>query len=213
MLNIEAEKREPGMKRKQGFVPAVLYGPEVKNISLEINAKEFEKLYNEAGESSLINVVVSKKEYPVLIYGTDLDPLTNSFIHVDFYQPILTEEVEASVEIIFEGESPAVKELGGTLVKEIQEIEVKALPQNLPHEIKVDISNLKTFEDEILVKDLALPANVSVSKNPEDIVAMVAAPEKVEEELEKPIEEDVEKVESAEKKEEVSEEEKQEGEK
>jgi len=83
----------------------------------------------------------------------------------------------------------------------------------LPHEIKVDISNLKTFEDEILVKDLALPANVSVSKNPEDIVAMVAAPEKVEEELEKPIEEDVEKVESAEKKEEVSEEEKQEGEK
>ncbi|OGZ27678.1 MAG: hypothetical protein A2365_03470 [Candidatus Nealsonbacteria bacterium RIFOXYB1_FULL_40_15] len=213
MLNIEAEKREPGMKRKQGFVPAVLYGPEVKNISLEINAKEFEKLYNEAGESSLINVVVSGKEYPVLIYGTDLDPLTNSFIHVDFYQPILTEEVEASVEIIFEGESPAVKELGGTLVKEIQEIEVKALPQNLPHEIKVDISNLKTFEDEILVKDLALPANVSVSKNPEDIVAMVAAPEKVEEELEKPIEEDVEKVESAEKKEEVSEEEKQEGEK
>ena len=100
--------------------------------------------------------------------------------------------------IVFENEAPAVKELGGTLVKEVQELEVKALPQNLPHEIKINVETLKTFEDEILIKDIKLSEDVKIIKEPNEIVAKVVPPEKVEEELEKPIEEETEKVEGVE---------------
>ena len=94
--------------------------------------------------------------------------------------------------------------MGGTLIKEIQELEVKALPEKLPHEIKVNIENLKTFEDEILIKDLKLPEGVKIQREPDEIVAVVTPPEKVEEELEKPIEEKVEEVEKVEEKKPVS---------
>jgi large subunit ribosomal protein L25 len=205
MITLEAKKREvKGRKvkdlRKKGILPAVLYGPKVENISIEIDAKEFDIVYKKAGESSLINLKIGNKEYPVLISETKTDPISDNFIHIDFYQPILTKEVEARVPLVFEGESLAVKELGGTLVKEMQDLEVIALPQNLPHEIRIDIGKLKTFEDEILIKDINFPAGVKANKNLDDVVAVVTPPQKVEEELEKPIEEKVEDVEKIEKK-------------
>lgn len=121
----------------------------------------------------------------------------------------MEEEIEVKIPLIFEGSSPAVKELGGTLVKNISEIVVKAKPQNLPHEIRVDIGELKTFENHILIKDLKIPSEVKILKEAEEIVASVSQPEKIEEELAKPIEEKVEEVEKVEKKkeEEVPEEE------
>lgn len=198
--------------REKGILPAVIYGPKIKNISLELNLKEFKKIYQQAGESSLVSLDVEGKKFPVLIHETKKAPISGGITHVDFYQPILTEEVEVVVPLVFIGEAPAAKELGGTLVKEIQEIKVKALPQNLPHEIKVNVERLKTFEDEILIKDLELSVNVKISRNPEEIVALVVPPQKIEEELEKPIEEkveEVEKVEKPEKKEEAEEKEEQ----
>jgi len=227
MLILQAKKREiKGKKvkklRQRGILPAVLYGPEIKNFAIELDLKEFESIYKEAGESSLISLQVDPsvnsgqvKKFSVLIHEVKKDPLTGKPIHADFYQPILTEEVEATVSIVFEGEAPAVKELGGTLVREISEIQVKALPQNLPHQIKVNIDGLKTFDDEILVKDLKLPEDVAVQKDENEIVALVAPSEteKIEEELEKPIEEKVEEVEKAEEKEEKKEEKEEENEK
>lgn len=196
MLNLKAKKRElKGKKvknlRQQGILPAVLYGPKIKNLSIKLDLKEFEKIYEQTGGSSLLSLEVGKDKFLVLVHEVKKDPLTEKVIHIDFYQPILTEEVEATVPIVFEGISLAVKELGGTLIREIQEIEVKALPQSLPHEIKVNIDKLKTFEDEILVKDLKVAADVKIQKEPDEIVANIAAPEteKIEEELEKPIEE------------------------
>jgi large subunit ribosomal protein L25 len=188
--------------RQQGVLPAVLYGHKIKNLNLELDLKEFEKIYKEAGESSLItlNVEGEKEKFLVLIHNIQFDHLTEKPIHVDFYQPELKEEVEVTVPLIFEGVSPAVKDLGGTLVKNISEVQVKALPQNLPHEIKVDIGNLKTFEDNILIKDLIVLKEVKILKEPEEIVAKVIPSEKVEEELEKPVEEKVEEVEKVEKK-------------
>ena len=220
-------RKELGKKvkslREKGILPAVLYGHKIKNLNLELDLKEFEKIYKEAGESSLIKLEVknqkSKTELPkeakvkkrtessltvdeflVLIHDIQFDHLTQKLIHIDFYQPELKEEVEVTVPLIFEGEAPAVKDLGGTLVKNISEVEVKALPQNLSHEIKVDIGNLKTFEDNILIKDLIVSKEVKILKEPEEIVAKVTQPEKVEEELEKPVEEKVEEVEKVEKK-------------
>lgn len=215
MISLSAKIRKTQGKkvknlRQKGILPAVLYGPKIKNENLEVSLKEFEKVFQEAGESTLISLETdSKKEYSVLIHDVKYDPLTDKPIHIDFYQPSLTEEIEVKVPIVIEGEAPAVKTLGGTLVKSIAEIEVKALPQNLPKEIRVNVAGLETFEDNITIKDLKLTQGVKIARDPEEIVVYVAPPEKVEEELEKPIEEKVEEVEKIEKekKEEVKEEE------
>jgi large subunit ribosomal protein L25 len=214
MLNLSVKLRKATKKkvkalRNKGVIPAVLYGPKTKNTLLEVDEKEFEKIFKEAGESSLISLEIegekptvrTQKKVIVLIHEITRQPLTGRPTHIDFYQPALDKEIEARVALVFEGEAPAAKELGGTLVKNFSEIEIKTLPQNLPKEIKVDVSVLKTFEDNILIKDLTIPPEVKVlRKHPEEIVASVTPPVKVEEELEKPIEEKVEEVEKVEKK-------------
>ena len=205
--------------RGKGIIPAILYGKKIKSLPLEIDLKSFKKIYQEVGKTSLIDLEIKgsekeeKKKISVLIHEVDLDPLTGEVIHVDFYQPILTEEVEATVPLVFVGEAPAVKNLGGTLIKEIQELQVKALPQKIPHEIKVDISKLETFEDEILIKDLEIPEGVKIDREPEEIVAVITPPEDVEKELEEPIEEKVEEVKEVKEKETKEEEEEKKGQK
>jgi len=219
MIELKAKiRKDTGKKvekiRKQGMVPAVLYGPMIKSQSLEIDLKEFEKIYKEAGESSLISLTLAKENFLVLIHAVEINALSQKPIHVDFYQPRLDEEIEATIPLVFEGEAAAARDLGGTLVKNIHEVEVKALPQNLPHEIKVNIDKLKTFEDSILIQDLPLPQGVKVLKEADEAVVFVASPEKIEEELAKPIEEKVEEVEKvAEKKEAEGEEEAEKAEK
>ncbi len=195
--------------REEGFLPIVLYGVETENLSLKVDIKEFKKIYQEAGESSLIPLKIEgeKEESMVLIHDLQYHPLTDEIIHADLYKPDLKKETEAAVPLEFIGESPAVKNLEGTLIKNIQEIEVKALPQNLPHEIKVDVSKLETFEDNILIKDLDIPEGVKVLKEEEEIIVSVTPPARVDEELEKPIEEKVDEVEKAEEKKEEKEEE------
>lgn len=229
MLNLSAKIRKISGKkvknlRKKGKIPAVVYGPEIKSLSIELNLKEFEKIFKEAGESSLISLKIEggksqSKKFMVLIHDLAREPITLKPLHVDFYQPKLKEKVEATVPLVFEGESKAVEEMKGTLVKNISEVEVKALPQDLPKEIKVNIDSLKTFDDTILIKDLEVSEKIQVLKDPGEVVALVTSPEKVEEELEKPIAAPVgeprlvgreEKVEGVEKVEEKEEEEKEE---
>lgn len=193
MISISAKKRDD-LSKKSKALPGVLYGPEIKNQPLEVDLKIFKKVFSQIGESSLFSLKLEDKEFFVLVHEVQKDPVSGEFIHIDFYQPILTKEVEVKVPLIFEGEAPAVKELVGTLVKEFQEVEVSALPKDLPHEIKVNVEKLKTFNDEILIKDLTVPKGVRILKDPDAIVASVLPPEKVEEELEKPIEEKVEEV-------------------
>jgi large subunit ribosomal protein L25 len=218
MIKLSAKiRKETGKKtnilRKADIIPAVVYGHKIKNVMLEIEYKDFQKVYSKAGVNSLIELDVAgeKEKKIVLIHDYQKDPVTDKFIHVDFFETSAKEEVEVKIPLVFEGTALAVKELGGTFVKNISELQVKALPQNLPHEIKVSIDGLNTFENRILVKDLNLPKDVKVSAKPDEIVAFVAQPSKIEEELAKEIEEkveDVEKVEKKEKKEEVIEEEK-----
>ena len=222
MLELSAKiRKEVGKKvkslRAEDKLPAILYGPKIKNIPLELDYESFKKVYREAGGSSLISLKIEgkKETYQVLIHDIQKDPLDDKFLHIDFFQPSLKEKVEAKVPLVFEGEAEAVKKLGGTLLKNITEVEVKALPQNLPHEIRVKIDRLKTFEDHIKILDLEVSREVEILKNAEEIVVSVVPPEKVEEELEKPIEEKVEEVEEEKEKEkeEKEEEEKEEKEK
>ena len=159
MLSLTSQKRETkeNLKelRDQGMIPGVFYGPKVGSQALQVNGKQFYQVYKEAGESTLINLTVEgEKDSPVLIHEVQRDPLSLKVIHVDFYQPDLKKEVEIMVPLVFEGEAPAVDSLGGTLIRNIQEVGVKALPQNLPHEIVVHVDSLATFEDRVLNDDL-----------------------------------------------------------
>jgi len=217
MISLNAKiRKEIGRKTRilkdSGRIPAVVYGHKIKNVLLDVDYKEFDKVYRIAGVNSLIELdLTGEGKKIVLIHELQKDPVSDQFIHIDFFETSAKEEVEVKIPLIFEGTSLAVKDLGGTLVKNISELQIKALPQNIPHEIKVSINELNTFEDRILVKDLNLPENIKISAKPDDVVVSVAQPSKVEEELAKEIKEEVEnveKVEKKEKKEEVIEEEK-----
>jgi len=184
-------------------IPAVVYGHKIKNTILDLDYKEFQKVYSKAGMSSLIELDLEgeKEKKIVLIHDYQKDAVSDKFIHIDFFETSAKEEVEVKVPLVFEGVALAVKDLGGTLVRNISELLVRALPQNLPHEIKVSIEKLNTFADRVLVKDIVLPKDVKVSAKPEEIVVSVVEPSKVEEELAKEIEEKVEDVAKVEKKE------------
>ena len=213
MISLKAQAREEKGKifrsvSEEGIIPAVLYGPGIETVSLKVNKKDFEKVYNEVGET-LIDLDVDGKKFSVLIHETQVDPLTLQLTHVDFYQPNLTEEVEADVELTLTGEAPALK-LGGTLITNMKELTVSALPKDLPSEIIIDVSSLKTFEDVIMIKDISLPKGVTIVGHAEEIVVKVMEPENVDEELAKPIEEvnkEVEKVGEKEKEEAAAQEE------
>jgi len=188
--------------RKEGLIPAVVYGHAVKSQSLWIDAFNFSKILKIAGESTIIELNVdNKKKRNVIIYETQKDPVSEKFIHADFFQVRMDKEIETEVELVYIGESPAVKELGGVLIKNMDEVKVKCFPIDFPSEIKVDTAALKKFEDCIYIKDLKISSKIKVNLDPETVVALVSAPRSEEEleELEEKVEEDVTKVEGTEK--------------
>jgi len=191
-----------GELRKKGLIPAVLYGAGIKeNLNLAVEEKEFGSIFEQAGESSLIELEADGKKFEVLIHQLAHDPVTDKIIHIDFFKPSTQKKITAEVPLHFIGEAPAVKDLSGVLVKEFDHLEVRGLAQQLPREIKVDISGLKTFDDKILVGDLVLPEGVEIMRGKEEMVVNVAPP-RVEKEKEKEKEEEEpseEKAEEAEK--------------
>lgn len=168
--------------RKNGMIPAVVYGHKVEPQSIMVEVNPFMKVYTAAGESSLIDLIVSGgTPVKAIVHDIQRDALTNTISHIDFYQVNMSEKITAEVSLEFTGVAPAVKELGGTLVKNLSEIEIECLPGNLPHAITVDISSLKTFSDNIRVGQLSIPDGVKVINNANDTVAMVEEPRSEEE--------------------------------
>ncbi|MDP3792554.1 MAG: 50S ribosomal protein L25 [bacterium] len=167
--------------RRSGYIPAVLYGKGQESISLQVPVKEFSKVLKEAGESTLVYVNVNGQSYPTIIHDVAKDPVKDHVIHADFYKVSLTEKIKTKVPVVFVGESAAVKDLAGIFVRNVNELEVEALPQNLPHEISVDISSLKNFGDQILVKDLDLGKDVKIEADADTILATVQEPKSQEE--------------------------------
>jgi len=178
----------------RGAVLAVLYGPKAKPLSLSVDKKEFEKVFNAAGESSLVTLELGEDKTPILIREVQRHPLSGAPIHADFYQPRLDQKIKIMVPLVLKGEAPAQKDLEGTLIQNVHEVEVEALPQELPHEIMVSVAKLATFQDRILVKDLQVSSGVHILHAADAIVAQVVPAEKVEEELAKPVEENVQDV-------------------
>jgi large subunit ribosomal protein L25 len=210
-VSIREEKAKKNKKiREMGSVPAIVYGHGLKNIAVKVPLSEFIKIYNKAKESSLVDLIIDNQQpVKVLIQDVQKDPISDKFIHVDFYQVRMDEKIKAKILLNFVGEALAVKELGGVFVSNMDEVEVKCYPKDLVKEITVDISNLKTFNDYIYVKDLKLPAAIEVIDDKSLMVAQVTEPRSEEElkSLETEVKEDVDKVAAVEKKEKKDEEE------
>jgi len=202
--------------RKQGFIPAVVYGKKTPASSLQVDAQSFKDIYKKAGDTDIIDLIIDdgKKEQKksVLIYDVSNHFLNGLPIHIDFYEVEMDKLITARIPITFIGESPAVK-LGGVLIKPTQEIEVEALPMDLPHEINVDISMLTDFDQTLCIKDINFSPKVKVLIDEDTPVATINAPIS-EEELEKELGEDktVEEIEVEGEKKEEGEESKKEGE-
>jgi len=180
-LELKSEKRTLlGKKvkslRRKGVIPAVVYGGKEGSVPIELGLKEFSKIFKTAGETTLIKLFVNDAVKNVLIHDISRDPMTEEINHVDFYEVKMDEKITTKVPLVFIGDAPAVIDLGGVLVKAMQELEVRALPADLPHQIEIDISQLKTFDDNILVKDIKLPKNVEILENLETSVAAVTPP-------------------------------------
>lgn len=179
-IELQAEIRESVGKalnslRKGGFLPSVVYGRNFEPVAIQIKYKDFEKVFKKAGESALISLKIGDKEEPTVIKDIQKDPVSDRIIHADFYKVNLSEKIKAKVPIVVKGESEAVK-AGGILLKTVTELEVEALPQDLPHELEIDISRLQNFGDHIQVKDILISDKVKLEANPEDIVALVQVP-------------------------------------
>lgn len=191
MTTLKAERRDKTTKlsdlRKAGLLPAVFYGKKEPSTPISINMVEFMKAWKQAGESSVISLETENGSVESLIHDIDIHPVTGVPRHADFYVFEKGHKVEVEVPIEFEGVSPAVKELGGTLVKVLHELKIEAMPKDLPHNLVVDIASLSSFESQILVKDIKLPSGVVSLTSEDEVVALVSAPREEKEEEAAPV--------------------------
>ena len=186
MLTLKTEirntKTKPEALRAEGLVPAVFYGKKEASTPITLKQAEFSKVWAEAGESTIVTLETPDGAKESLIQDVDLDPVTGAPRHVDFYVFEKGHKLEVALPLEFVGNAPAVKDLGGTLMKVLHDLKISAKAQDLPHKIEVDISALANFGDQVLAKDIALPKGVELNVNPEEVIATVSAPREEKEE-------------------------------
>lgn len=187
-ITLKSEKRSVfGRKVKNlrlgGLIPANVFGKNIDSEAVTVDAKEFEQVFKAAGETQIIDL----SGRPVLVSNITYDPVTENYLHVDFRQVDLKEKISAQVPVETEGESPAEKQSLGTVVQQIDELEVEALPADLPEKIVVDISGLAEVDQAIYVKDLKVSDKVEVLTDNESIVVKVEPPQKEEEPVVAPV--------------------------
>ena len=177
MITLSAEKRtneKPEALRAMEKIPAVFYGAGTIATSIIVSTKEFTKIWKEAGETTAITLAVGDTKVNVLIHDVQKDPRLDAVTHVDFLVIDMKKEVEVAVPLVFTGVAEAEKAAGGTFVTVLHDLEVRALPADLPHEITVDVTALQTLEDKIIASDVKLPKGVSLVTEGEEVVALVA---------------------------------------
>lgn len=173
--------RKVARLRKEGVLPANIYGKKMESVAVQLPVVDFQKTFAEVGETGLLELQVDKKTYPVLIHNVQRDSVTEQLLHADFHQVDLKEKITATVPVEFVGESPVEKSGEGIIVHQMNEVEVEALPADLPEKFTVDISGLLKVEDSIKVGELSIDKKkVEVKDDLERIVVSVAPPAKEE---------------------------------
>jgi large subunit ribosomal protein L25 len=184
---LAAEHRElTGKKvahlRKAGRLPAVVYGHGVASASVSIDTHEFEQLRRHSGPNALVDLSVDgNKAQPVLVHGIQVHPVNRRPLHVDLFLVRMTEELTVDVPLVATGESPAVTQHGGTLLHPIESVRVRALPDHLPQSIEYSVASIADFDTALHVRDLAIPGDVTLVTDGDEIIAKVQPP-RVEEE-------------------------------
>jgi large subunit ribosomal protein L25 len=190
---LKAEKRDVIGKqvkalRRQGRLPAVLYGRKFQAIPVTLDLREAGRILPTITSSHLVTIALDGERHTALVREKQRHPVQGSLLHVDFMVVSMTEKLRASVMIELVGEAPGAKEFNGVLVVGQEQLEVESLPGDLPERITVDLSVLAQIGDAIHVRDIAIPSGVEVLTDPDEMVAILTAPaaeelvEKVEEE-------------------------------
>ncbi len=182
----EAQGKANKRLRREGIVPGVVYGKGEGSTNVQVNAKTFETLYRAAGRTSVVKFRLpgASRASSGFIKSVQRHPLSRQAIHVDYYLVNLKVEMEVDVPLVFTGEAPAVEATGGTLLHNLSSIHVKALPNDIPHEIEVDVSVLRSLDVAIHVRDLNLNRDLVQVLTDGDALVSTVVPPRVEEEPE-----------------------------
>jgi len=160
--------------RREGVIPAHVFGHKVKTIHVQVKASEFDKVVEKTGETGIIDLAVDGEKRPVLVKNVQTHPVSDIPLHIDFYQVNLLEKVKVQVPLDIVGEAPAVHKKIGLLLTPVTEVEVEALPADLPEKIEVDVSHFENVGDEIKVKDLKVDRDkVEIHTDEELVVAQI----------------------------------------
>lgn len=216
-FKVTAEKRNQPAKeiRMSKKIPAIIYGKNYKNVNLALDEVTFNRIYKEAGSSNLIDLDFAGESAKVLVHDVQQHPVTEEILHVDFLKIDMKEKIKTEIPLEFVGETPLVIEQEGSLITNKDVVEVECLPNDLVDHIKVNISVLIEFEQNIKVSDIKAPQGIEILDDPEEVVVLVQPPRSDEEleALEEEVVEDVESVEVEEKGKEEETAESEEGEK
>ncbi len=185
--------KKVGALRREGKLPGVMYGHNFETTPIIMDLKAATQTLSGLSASHVITIVLDGKEHAALVREKQRDYIRNVYTHLDFQVVSLTEKIRTHVPIVLEGLSPAVKDYNGVVVSGLSQIEVEALPGDLPDRIAVDLAALKNIGDAVYVRDLSVPAKVVVLTHGEEMIANVTgqAAEEVEEELAGPAEPEV----------------------
>jgi large subunit ribosomal protein L25 len=189
---LKAEKRDflgrkVGRLRKSGILPANIFGKKIKSLSVSVDFSEFEKVFKKTGETNLVELQIDGDVRPVLIHNVQKDPVTDTLLHVDFLQVDLKQKVVAQIPLVFVGESPAEKQGLGTVVQYINEIEVEALPADLPDKFEIDLSKLETVGQIVQILNLSVDSSkVEIKADKEQMLVKVEPPKVIVEEVKAP---------------------------
>jgi large subunit ribosomal protein L25 len=176
--------KKVALLRREGLLPAVVYGHGTASEPVTVDAHEFELLRRRVGASTLVDLEVDgKKSRPVIVHGIQVHPITRKPIHIDLFAVRMTEELTVEVQLIGGGIAPA-SETGGTLVHPVSSVKVRALPDNLPETLHYDLSTLVDFDSSVTVADLVVPEGVAVLAEPSEVIARVLPPRVEVEEVE-----------------------------
>ncbi len=162
--------------RREGFLPAVIYGSDIEPMPLTLNTKEVHQILGKIGANTLITLKIGKQEYLALVRDTQREVIKRDILHIDFQAVSLEETITSTVPVVVIGEAPAVKEMNALLVTGLDVLQVEAKAKDLPDTISVDVSQLAEIGDNILVKDVIIPGDVKILEDPEETVIVVAAP-------------------------------------
>jgi large subunit ribosomal protein L25 len=178
--------------RREGIIPATLYGPKTEAMSLQLAERELSRVLEHAGTNRLIGLMIDDAKKPRMILARDVqrDVITHSLVHVDLYEVVMTEKITADIPITLVGVAPGVTKKEGLLVRGLDSLQVHCLPDQLMDEIEVDISVLEERDQAILVSDLNVAGDIEILTNPDEVVVQILAVKEkaleveVEEELE-----------------------------